>query len=214
VTMTKAEHHLLGRRDVQRCNGDMERRWFPVAASVAGNGPIFALRFKPWDIPRDVLCERCLRNHRNESLVVHLHDAIVFRADLANAAGSPVSIDDVHLAILSDEFPGSCLNCWQFGEFPPKYPLLQLSGHEKLINDTQYDKLSGYIAIALDDHSVRLWKLDKASSYHEFKTHTGSMRAVCFQPTDSESSPGSSRGIFRRHYIPLRRLSPGTPTHH
>ena len=93
--------------------------------------------------------------------------------------------------------PNSVVNCWQFDESHATSPFVQFIGHEGLINDVQYDKTSGFIATASDDQSVRLWKLDKSSPYHEFRNHIASVRAVAFQPTpqtqaqitDSETTP-------------------------
>lgn len=109
-------------------------------------------------------------------------------------------IDDTRLAILGPNASDPVVNCWQFDKSPatsPSSPFLQFIGHEGLINDVQYDKTSGFIATASEDQSVRLWKLDKSSPYHEFRNHIASVRAVAFQPTpqtqaqttDSETTP-------------------------
>lgn len=99
-------------------------------------------------------------------------------------------IDDTRLAILGPPTSNSIVNCWQFDDSHATSPFCQFVGHEGLINDIQYDKSSGFIATASDDQSVRLWKIDKSSPYHEFRNHMGSVRAVSFQPqTDIETTP-------------------------
>jgi WD40 repeat protein len=62
-------------------------------------------------------------------------------------------------------------------------------GHERLINDIQYDKQSGFIATASDDQTVRLWKTDKHVPYHEFRNHMAAVRAIAFQPQTEVDAP-------------------------
>jgi WD40 repeat protein len=91
-------------------------------------------------------------------------------------------LDDTRLAILGPATPNSIVNCWQFDESRATSPFLRLVGHEGLINDIQYDISTGIIATASDDLSVRLWKTDKPTPYHEFRNHMSSVRAISFQP--------------------------------
>jgi WD40 repeat protein len=98
-------------------------------------------------------------------------------------------IDDTRLAILGPEHPNAVVSCWQFDDSRATTPFIQFVGHEGLINDLAYDKQSGYIATASDDHSVRLWKTDKETSYHDFRNHTDSVRAIAFQPHVDPANP-------------------------
>lgn len=98
-------------------------------------------------------------------------------------------LDDSRLAILGATTPNAIVNCWQFDDTRATEPFLQLSGHEALINDIQYDKHSELIATASDDQTVRLWKTDRSAPYHEFRNHSSSVRSVAFQPqTEMDSS--------------------------
>jgi WD40 repeat protein len=98
-------------------------------------------------------------------------------------------LDDTRLAILGPDAPNAIVNCWQFDETRAISPFLQLIGHEGPINDIQFDKQTRFIATASDDHSVRLWKSDKSSPYHEFRNHNGEVRAVAFQPQPEDIQP-------------------------
>jgi len=98
-------------------------------------------------------------------------------------------LDDTRVAILAANTPHAVVNCWQFDDSRATEPFLQLSGHEAIINDIQYDKYSDLIATASDDQTVRLWKTDRSTPYHEFRHHGSSVRAVAFQPqTEMDSS--------------------------
>ena len=98
-------------------------------------------------------------------------------------------LDDSSLAILGPTSPNSVVNCWRFHESHAAFLYLQLIGHDRLINDIQYDKISGYIATASDDQSVRLWRTDKSTPYHEFRNHNASVRIVTFQPQIDTDTP-------------------------
>jgi WD40 repeat protein len=100
-----------------------------------------------------------------------------------------VWIDDQRLATLGPNTPHAVVNCWQFDESQATSLFLQLIGHEGLINDIQYDRPTGLIGTASDDASVRLWKLDKSSPHHEFKTHSNPVRSLSFRPSPQDDSP-------------------------
>lgn len=97
-------------------------------------------------------------------------------------------LDDSRLAILGPEPPGATVNCWQFDESHATHPFIRLFGHEALINDIQYDSVSGFIATASDDQTVRLWKTDKSTPYHEFRNHNDAVKALAFQPSPADHS--------------------------
>jgi WD40 repeat protein len=97
-------------------------------------------------------------------------------------------LDDTRLAILGPETPNAVVNCWQFDESHATSPFLQFAGHEGSINDIKYDNKSGVLATASSDQTVKLWKSDKSTPYHDFRDHTGSVQAVAFQPSDTDSN--------------------------
>jgi WD40 repeat protein len=98
-------------------------------------------------------------------------------------------LDDSRLAILGPEAPNTVVNCWQFDESHITLPFIRFIGHEGIINDIQYDNQSGLLATASDDQSVRLWKTDKPTAYHEFRNHISAVRTVAFQPQMDVESP-------------------------
>jgi len=100
-----------------------------------------------------------------------------------------VWLDDIRLAILGPIGPGAIVHCWQFDDTHATLPFLKLVAHEDAINDIQYDKQTEFIATASEDQTVRLWKTDKSSPYHDFKNHTAPVKAIAFQPQFEDSSP-------------------------
>ena len=100
-----------------------------------------------------------------------------------------VWMDDQRLAILGPQTPHVIVYCWQFDDANVTSPFLQLIGHEELIHDIQFDRATGLLGTASDDTSVRLWKLDKSTPYHEFRTHSSAVQALSFRPTPPDDSP-------------------------
>ena len=154
------------------------------------HGPVFSMRFNP----SGTIFVTC-----SASGVFEIYDtktwASIFKVPAAGRIWDcPGTIpclawlDDRRLAILGPDAPQGIVNCWQFDETHATSPFLRLIGHEEPINDIQYDKQSGFLATASDDHTVRLWKPDRSTPYREFRNHTGPVRAVAFQPT-SEDTP-------------------------
>ena len=150
------------------------------------NGPIFRLKFNP----AGSLLVTCFANGVFEIYDIKTWTSI-FNVPAATSriwetqAILPclVWLDDSRLAILGPNAPNAVVNCWQFDDTHATSPFLQLTGHEGLINDIAYDKQTGFIATASEDQTVRLWKTDKETSYHEFRNHTEPVKAVAFQPT-------------------------------
>jgi len=105
-------------------------------------------------------------------------------------------LDDSRLAILGPEPPGATVNCWQFDESHATHPFIRLFGHEGLVNDVQYDKVSGLVATASDDQTVRLWKVDKPTPFHEFRNHTDAVKLVAFQPVPPSMAESDSPRIL------------------
>ena len=156
------------------------------ATLTSSDGPIFRLKFNP----SGSLLVTCSANGVFEIFETKEWSSIFKVPATTNRIWESepilpcmVWLDDSRLAILAPNTPNAVVNCWQFDETHATSPSLQLTGHEGLVNDIAYDKQTGFIATASEDQTVRLWKTDKGTAYHEFHNHTSSVKAVAFQPT-------------------------------